>query len=150
MRCEGILHLSKVQIAIQYQLNYTLTMTFLSRNGYFNNVRFFFCAGRRTNFTFSSRKCSVASWLEGDTCWLWCPSSSSDGRKFYQLCLISIALIDMNDYLLDFEEMYVVHVFTLCFFFYIFWQVFVDNFVHGDLHPGNILVQNAENYIPQV
>lgn len=24
------------------------------------------------------------------------------------------------------------------------WQVFVDNFVHGDLHPGNILVQGNQ------
>lgn len=23
-------------------------------------------------------------------------------------------------------------------------QIFVDNFVHGDLHPGNILVQNRD------
>lgn len=26
-------------------------------------------------------------------------------------------------------------------YFYCLFQVFVDNFVHGDLHPGNILVQ---------
>lgn len=25
----------------------------------------------------------------------------------------------------------------------------MDNFVHGDLHPGNILVQNADSYNPQ-
>ena len=30
------------------------------------------------------------------------------------------------------------------------FQLFVDNFVHGDLHPGNILVQNAESFVPQV
>ncbi|KAK2165593.1 hypothetical protein LSH36_48g06022 [Paralvinella palmiformis] len=28
-------------------------------------------------------------------------------------------------------------------------MIFVDNFVHGDLHPGNILVQNANDYVPQ-
>lgn len=28
------------------------------------------------------------------------------------------------------------------FFSYLFLQVFVDNLVHGDLHPGNMLVQN--------
>lgn len=26
-------------------------------------------------------------------------------------------------------------------------MIFVDNFVHGDLHPGNILVQNHERPI---
>ncbi|CAD5116134.1 DgyrCDS5058 [Dimorphilus gyrociliatus] len=26
-------------------------------------------------------------------------------------------------------------------------MIFIDNFVHGDLHPGNILVQNAEAYL---
>lgn len=30
------------------------------------------------------------------------------------------------------------------------FQVFVDNFVHGDLHPGNILVQNAAEFKPEV
>ncbi len=29
------------------------------------------------------------------------------------------------------------------------WQVFVDNFVHGDLHPGNILVQCGRGEGPQ-
>lgn len=29
---------------------------------------------------------------------------------------------------------------------FLLFQIFVDNFVHGDLHPGNILVQNAESY----
>ena len=29
-------------------------------------------------------------------------------------------------------------------------QVFVKNFVHGDLHPGNILVQNADTFTEQV
>lgn len=29
------------------------------------------------------------------------------------------------------------------------WQVFVDNFVHGDLHPGNILVQGGRGEGPQ-
>lgn len=28
-------------------------------------------------------------------------------------------------------------------------QVFVDNFVHGDLHPGNILVQMGGGEVPQ-
>ncbi|KAI8507659.1 putative aarF domain-containing protein kinase 2 [Branchiostoma belcheri] len=28
-------------------------------------------------------------------------------------------------------------------------MIFVDNFVHGDLHPGNILVMNAESYNPE-
>ncbi|XP_074650413.1 putative aarF domain-containing protein kinase 2 [Tubulanus polymorphus] len=28
-------------------------------------------------------------------------------------------------------------------------MIFVNNFVHGDLHPGNILVQNAENFMSQ-
>lgn len=28
-------------------------------------------------------------------------------------------------------------------------MVFVDNFVHGDLHPGNILVQNAAEFKPE-
>ncbi len=26
----------------------------------------------------------------------------------------------------------------------------MDNFVHGDLHPGNLLVQNAKYFVPQV
>ncbi len=29
------------------------------------------------------------------------------------------------------------------------WQVFVDNFVHGDLHPGNILVQCGRGEGPE-
>ncbi|XP_035681339.1 uncharacterized aarF domain-containing protein kinase 2-like isoform X1 [Branchiostoma floridae] len=28
-------------------------------------------------------------------------------------------------------------------------MIFVDNFVHGDLHPGNILVMNADSYNPE-
>lgn len=29
-------------------------------------------------------------------------------------------------------------------------QIFVDNFVHGDLHPGNILVQGADGLFPSL
>lgn len=30
------------------------------------------------------------------------------------------------------------------------FQIFVDNFVHGDLHPGNILVQGADGLSPSL
>lgn len=30
------------------------------------------------------------------------------------------------------------------------FQIFVDNFVHGDLHPGNILVQGADGLFPSL
>lgn len=32
---------------------------------------------------------------------------------------------------------------------FVSFQVFVDNFVHGDLHPGNILVQAEQGMSPQ-